>query len=129
MIVAGAAVLVVSATALGAYINQNTQTKAHTEKSVVTTKTISKTPASQDKPWRNPDNNLQAQNNSVQQQPLATNCNDKNVLGYVAGAVAGGLAGNQLGKGNGKTVATIGGAVGGGYLGGKYIPLNNVTCK
>lgn len=67
-------------------------------------------------------------NEPRQAAPAATNCNDGNVAGYVLGGAAGGIAGSQVGKGNGKTAATIGGTLGGAYLGGQYIPLQNVTC-
>ena len=56
-------------------------------------------------------------------------CNDGNIVGAVLGGVGGGIAGNQFGKGNGKTAATIGGTLGGAYVGGKYIPTHNVTCR
>jgi uncharacterized protein YcfJ len=62
-------------------------------------------------------------------QPAQPRCNDGNVLGYVAGGAVGGIAGNQVGKGSGNTAATIAGTLGGAYLGGQYIPLNNVTCR
>jgi outer membrane lipoprotein SlyB len=61
--------------------------------------------------------------------PMEPRCNDSNVLGYVAGGAAGGLVGNQVGKGKGNTAATIAGTLGGAYLGGQYIPLQNVTCR
>jgi uncharacterized protein YcfJ len=61
--------------------------------------------------------------------PTQPRCNDGNVLGYVAGGAVGGIAGNQVGKGSGNTAATIAGTLGGAYLGGQYIPLNNVTCR
>lgn len=57
------------------------------------------------------------------------NCNDGNIAGKAVGGVGGGVLGSLAGKGNGKTAATIGGTLGGAYLGGKAIPLNNVTCK
>jgi outer membrane lipoprotein SlyB len=72
---------------------------------------------------------------NMQPQKLASSalvqsqCNDSNILGYIAGGAAGGLAGNQIGKGAGNTAATIGGVLGGAYLGGQYIPLKNVTCR
>jgi uncharacterized protein YcfJ len=56
-------------------------------------------------------------------------CDDGNVLGYLAGGAAGGILGNQVGKGKGKTAATIGGTIGGAYVGGKYLPTRNATCK
>ena len=61
--------------------------------------------------------------------PQEPQCDDGNILGYVAGGAAGGLVGSQIGHGTGKTVATIGGVLGGGYLGGQAIPLHNVTCR
>ena len=62
-------------------------------------------------------------------QPQQKGCDDGNVLGYVAGGAAGGILGHQVGKGSGNTAATIGGVLGGAYLGGKAIPLHNVTCR
>jgi uncharacterized protein YcfJ len=58
-----------------------------------------------------------------------TNCNDHNVVGKVGGGIAGGILGSQIGDGNGKTAGTIAGTLGGSYLGGKYLPTQNVTCK
>lgn len=63
-----------------------------------------------------------------QQQQVASNCSDGNIVGTVIGGAAGGLAGSQVGKGNGKTAATIGGAVAGGYLGNQFIPTDNALC-
>lgn len=57
------------------------------------------------------------------------NCNDHNVVGKIGGGVVGGILGSQVGDGNGKTAATIGGTLGGSYVGGKYLPTQNVTCK
>lgn len=62
-------------------------------------------------------------------EPVQPDCDDGNLLGYVAGAAVGGIAGNQVGKGSGNTAATIAGTLGGAYLGGKHIPLKNVTCR
>lgn len=62
-------------------------------------------------------------------QKVASNCDDGNVVGYIAGGALGGIAGSQFGDGNGKTATTIGGALGGGYLGKEYIPTHNVTCR
>jgi uncharacterized protein YcfJ len=62
-------------------------------------------------------------------QQAQTACNDGNIVGYVAGALAGGLAGSQLGKGNGKIATTMAGTAGGAYLGGQYLPTQNVTCR
>jgi len=62
-------------------------------------------------------------------QKSAKKCNDDNIAGKVVGGVGGGLLGSAVGKGNGNTAATIGGALGGAYIGGKVIPLKNVTCE
>lgn len=56
-------------------------------------------------------------------------CNDKNILGYLAGGALGGILGSQVGKGSGKTAATIAGVAGGAYAGGKYLPTRNATCQ
>ena len=61
--------------------------------------------------------------------PAKPACNDHNIVGDVVGGVAGGVVGNQVGKGKGNTAATIGGTLGGAYLGNKFIPTDNVTCK
>jgi uncharacterized protein YcfJ len=65
---------------------------------------------------------------TVVAQPAQPRCNDGNVVGYVAGGVGGGLLGSQLGKGNGSTVGAIAGTLGGAYLGGQYLPTQNITC-
>ena len=59
----------------------------------------------------------------------ATDCNDHNVVGKIGGGVVGGILGSKVGDGDGKTAATIGGTLGGSYVGGKYLPTQNVTCK
>ena len=63
------------------------------------------------------------------QQQVAQDCDDGNIVGAVAGGALGGIAGSQLGGGSGKTVATIGGVLGGAYLGKEYINANGVTCR
>lgn len=59
----------------------------------------------------------------------ASACDDGNIVGTVIGGAAGGLVGNQVGSGNGKVAATIGGTLGGAYLGNRYVPTRNVTCR
>jgi uncharacterized protein YcfJ len=63
------------------------------------------------------------------QQVATRNCDDGNVVGKVLGGVGGGVLGSQVGSGTGQTAATIGGTLGGAYLGGEYIPTDNVTCR
>lgn len=108
-----AAVLLVIATA-GASVYFTRQTPAAQEK--VVEKTIIAQPAAV---------------RVVQTQNAAPvpDCNDGNIAGKAVGGVSGGVIGSLAGKGNGKTAATIGGTLGGAYLGGKVLPLNNVTCK
>jgi uncharacterized protein YcfJ len=69
---------------------------------------------------------------STQPQQMASaqpQCDDGNLLGYLAGGAAGGVLGSQVGKGSGKTAATIGGVIGGAYLGGQHLPTRNATCR
>ncbi len=67
----------------------------------------------------------------VQQPPVreASACDDGNIVGTVVGGAAGGLGGSQIGNGNGKIAATIAGTLGGAYLGNRYVPARNVTCR
>jgi uncharacterized protein YcfJ len=60
---------------------------------------------------------------------IAVKCNDGNIAGKAVGGVGGGVIGSLAGKGNGKTAATIAGTLGGAYIGGKELPLQNVTCN
>lgn len=41
------------------------------------------------------------------------------IIGTVAGAIVGGVIGNQIGSGRGNTAATVGGTVAGGYAGNR----------
>lgn len=66
---------------------------------------------------------------SAQPQSANPACDDGNLVGTLAGGAAGAAVGNQFGKGNGKTVATVGGLVGGAYLGQRYMPTQNATCR
>jgi outer membrane lipoprotein SlyB len=61
--------------------------------------------------------------------PAAQDCNDHNVVGKIGGGVVGGIVGSKVGKGDGKTAGTIAGTLGGSYLGGKFEPTQNITCK
>lgn len=113
LIMAGIAViaLVTSAAVATAYY---TQTPKQVTKTTIT---------AQKTPHRTPPQKM-ASAGPVQQQ-----CDDSNVLGYIAGGAGGGIVGNQIGKGSGNTAATIAGVLGGAYLGGQYIPLRNATCR
>jgi uncharacterized protein YcfJ len=118
-IILGSAVvaLVLMTAGASAYITREAATpeKTVTQNHVVTHERISwKEPAPAPAP--------------AQAQPQA-NCDDGNIVGNVLGGVGGGIAGSQLGKGKGKTAATIGGTLGGAYVGGKFIPTQNVTCR
>lgn len=62
-------------------------------------------------------------------QKAAVRCDDGNIAGKAVGGVGGGVLGSLAGKGNGKTAATIGGTLAGAYIGGKELPLQNVTCN
>ncbi len=62
-------------------------------------------------------------------QKAAVRCDDGNIAGKAVGGVGGGVIGSLAGKGNGKTAATIGGTLAGAYIGGKELPLQNVTCN
>ena len=71
----------------------------------------------------------QAAQTQPQQQEVASNCDDHNIVGTGLGTATGVVVGSKIGKGSGKTAATIGGAVAGAYLGNQYIPTHNVTCR
>lgn len=114
----GVAVLVLFAAGASAFVTKQSLTPDKT----VVQKTASKKVAKKEQIVWN-------EQRPAPQQQQQVRCNDGNIVGAVLGGVGGGIAGNQFGKGNGKTAATIGGTLGGAYVGGKYIPTQNVTCR
>lgn len=112
------AFLMAGTVALASYVTQSEIEAAKQEESVVT-------------PKRQVARALQPQPVAQHQQLAAAQpaCDDSNIVGMLAGGAMGGILGNQVGKGSGNTAATIGGALGGAYVGGKYIPTRNVTCR
>lgn len=122
----GALLLVAATAAASTYIvkqqDNNVVASKEADKTVTKSTTKSRDTITWDKSPRH-----------VSQQPapqqVASNCDDSNIVGTVAGGAAGGIIASQIGKGNGKTAATIGGTLGGAYLGNRYMPTRNVTCR
>jgi len=115
-------VLVLAAAGVSAFVTRD-MVRNEQAQPIKKTASVKHAPRKDDIAWNQPAP-VQAQ----QPQPVR-NCDDGNVVGYLAGGVAGGIAGNQVGKGKGNTAATIGGTLGGAYLGGQYLPTRNVTCR
>ncbi len=113
VIMIGSAVLLVAATAgAGAFITQQAMEPGKPASHKVQAETIS---------WND--------SKPAPAPAQVADCNDHNVVGKIGGGIAGGILGSKIGDGNGKTAGTIAGTLGGSYVGGKYLPTQNVTCK